>query len=65
MKDKAFAKSLKEEFIFDQNDVYEVEANVGNEQKDPDDVPENDTFVNPGGSTRLDGQYDKFGNFIY
>ena len=51
--DKAFAKSLKEEFVFDQNDVYETEANVGNEYKDPDDVPENDTFVNPPGGDHL------------
>jgi hypothetical protein len=47
--DKALASVLDQRYLQEQRDVWESEANVGNDYRMFDEDPDNDTFVNPGG----------------
>lgn len=52
--DKQLIAALEEQFIIDQNDAWESDANMGNEYREADEDPNNDTFVNPDGNWDAD-----------
>jgi hypothetical protein len=47
--DKNLAGVLDQRYMQEQRDVWESDANIGNEYKKYDDKADNDTFVNPDG----------------
>lgn len=47
--DKGVAQNLTRRFEIEQREGFESDANVGNSYREPDERPENDTFVNPDG----------------
>ena len=54
VQDKELAMKLKEQYILDQNEIWESEANVGNDYRMYDEDPDNDPFVNPDGVVETD-----------
>ena len=47
--DKALAGALAEQFMLDQQNAWEADGNIGNNYREPDEDPNNDTFVYPDG----------------
>lgn len=52
--DKALVKSLVEQYKMDMYEAWEADANIGSTYKPVDDIPDNDTFVNPDGTIDTD-----------
>ena len=50
--DKKLTTALMDQFNVEQANAWESDANVGEDYREPDELPENDTFVN------VDGFYD-------
>ena len=48
--DKELTRALKEDYRIAQLEAWETEANVGNYYREPDEDPNNDSFVNPDGT---------------
>lgn len=53
--DKTLTTALAEQFTVEQVNVWESEANVGEDYRAHDEDPNNDSFVNPGGWVEPDG----------
>ena len=47
--DKGLAAQLGEQFVGEQRDAWESDANIGNNYREPDEDPNNDSFVYPDG----------------
>ena len=45
--DKKLVSELKAQYISERNEVFESEANIGNDYREYDNDPDNDSFVNP------------------
>jgi len=51
--DKKLTKELYSQFVQEQRDAWESDANVGNDYRAHDEDPNNDTFVNPDNAVSL------------
>lgn len=55
--DKALTSALQDQFIVEQQNAWESEANVGNEYREFDEDPNNDSFVYPDGVAPIDDNW--------